>query len=95
MSPTSSKNSSNESLNYLSRKEVLDSQNAANSNSVYSMNTFNLTKKKSLKTTLYRIFTQRKKSKNKNMEKKKEKILKQKQIFKFKNSALYRSTILN
>ena len=32
-----------------------------NSNSEFSMNNLNLTKKKSLKTTLYRIFTQRKK----------------------------------
>lgn len=64
-SPSSSKNSSNESLNYILRKDSINDQNSqiTNSNSIdYSLNNLNLSKKKSLKTTLYRIFTQRKKS---------------------------------
>lgn len=58
-SPSSSKNSSSDSLNHVLRNGP--SMNTM-SNSDYSMNNFNsMTKKKSLKTTLYRIFTQRKK----------------------------------
>jgi hypothetical protein len=60
-SPSSSKNSSSDSLNYILRKDSLteaNSTNMVNTNSEFS----NLTKKKSLKTTLYRIFTQRKKT---------------------------------
>jgi hypothetical protein len=62
-SPNSSKNSSSDSLNYMLRKDGL-ANGCTNSNGDYPMNQFSLTKKKSLKTTLYRIFTQRKKSNN-------------------------------
>jgi hypothetical protein len=55
-SPSSSKNSSSESLNSMLRKDSLDSNNMP-----LDYNNFNSNKKKSLKTTLYRMFTQRKK----------------------------------
>jgi hypothetical protein len=60
-SPSSSKNSSSDSLNHVIR----NGQNPLLVNNDYSMSQYtssvNGTKKKSLKTTLYRIFTQRKK----------------------------------
>lgn len=62
-SPSSSRNSSSDSLSYMLRKELNGQGNVLNENSTseYSMSNLNATKKKSLKTTLYRIFTQRKK----------------------------------
>lgn len=66
-SPTSSRNSSSDSLNYLTRKDSLSESQSQrihlNQETLdYSLNNLNLSKKKSLKTTLYKIFTQRKKS---------------------------------
>jgi len=63
ISPSSSKNSSNDSINlFLRNKDAADGIPNSNSieNSLSSLNYSNQ-KKKSLKTTLYRIFTQRKK----------------------------------
>lgn len=70
ISPSSSKNSSSDSLNYILRKDTLadaaghSASQMVSNNSNSDFSNLNLTKKKSLKTTLYRIFTQRKKSKS-------------------------------
>ncbi len=67
-SPSSSKNSSSDSLNFILRKDgnIGPGSHQVNqdmlSDSIdYSLNNFNLSKKKSLKNTLYKMFTQRKK----------------------------------
>ena len=76
-SPPSSKNSSSDSLNFImgDQKSSLDGGSLSgtgncdllNSNTIggacgdYSLNNYNLSKKKGLKSTLYRMFTQRKK----------------------------------
>ena len=95
-SPSSSKNSSSDSLNYILRKDSLtepNSSNMVNTNSEFS----NFTKKKSLKTTLYRIFTQRKKSKIKIRPSLKNKhlTLMVNNFFQSKSLELFKKVILN